>query len=354
MAATYGVFFAVLPVQPTISTNQLRDACQCVAKDHGDFVLKWTHHRNASLVHPALSDPLGFLEISGKLDIIDKENVQTIEQVCDRIVQLLETQAAVIGKAELLLVLQDTPIPLLPTELPMNANAETFRQYGLVGIKDAINISHVDELYELAVSTFEKLYALLQTKPKQHYKEIMRRDNNRFDFRMDLASGDDQWKKFEAAGKWKPLVKELLGENCSLVKCGCVLSLPGAGMQYYHSDGVHVGASASFDLEEAAPTHALCVFVPLIDLNRSVGYTEFWAGSHKYSKLLDKKGEQALPGGTDGILTKGDCLLYDYRTIHRGTPNASDVTRPVCYFLYSRKGMEGVEDQNFRSDSIFE
>ena len=350
MSATYGVFFAVLPVQPTISTGRLREACESVTTA-SDFELEWTHHRTASLRHPALQDPLEFIEISGKLVVTNKENNETVEQTCERIVNWLEeSQAQVIGKVELLLVLEHTPIPLLPTAVPMDASAETFSKYGLVGMKDAID--DLDGLYELALKTFEELYALLQTKAKKHFKEIMLRDNNRFDFRMDLVN--DQWKEFEAKGRWKPLVAQILGDDYSIVKCGCILSLPGADMQYYHSDGVHVGAAADFDSDEAASTHALCVFVPLIDLNHEVGYTEFWAGSHRYNRLLDKKGEQALPGGTDGILKKGECLLYDNRTIHRGTSNKSETTRPVCYFLYSKKGLETVEDQNFRSDSIFD
>jgi ectoine hydroxylase-related dioxygenase (phytanoyl-CoA dioxygenase family) len=133
-----------------------------------------------------------------------------------------------------------------------------------------------------------------------------------------------------------------------------VLSLPGTEVQYWHSDGVHVGDSSTLDdSDAAAPVHALCVFCPLIDLNEETGYTEFWAGSHKYSKLLAKKGEQALPGGTKGILNKGNFLVYDYRTIHRGMPNTSARARPVCYFLYTRAGFEFVEDQNFTEQSVF-
>jgi ectoine hydroxylase-related dioxygenase (phytanoyl-CoA dioxygenase family) len=145
-----------------------------------------------------------------------------------------------------------------------------------------------------------------------------------------------------------------LGPLHRIVKCGCVLSLPSCGMQYWHSDGIHRGKSADFDSNSAAPTHALCVFVPLVDLTESTGCTEFWAGSQKYSKLLQKGGEQSLPGGTLGLLNKGDALLYDYRTIHRGTANSSQSIRPVCYFLYARDGYEDVEDQNFRNESVFD
>jgi hypothetical protein len=34
-------------------------------------------------------------------------------------------------------------------------------------------------------------------------------------------------------------------------------------------------------------------------------------------------------------------------------PNSSNVARPVCYFLYTKKGFEFVEDQNFANQSVF-
>jgi ectoine hydroxylase-related dioxygenase (phytanoyl-CoA dioxygenase family) len=46
----------------------------------------------------------------------------------------------------------------------------------------------------------------------------------------------------------------------------------------------------------------------------------------------------------NGILKKGECLLYDYCTIHRGMPNTSKEDRPICYFLYTKPGQESVEN----------
>jgi ectoine hydroxylase-related dioxygenase (phytanoyl-CoA dioxygenase family) len=321
------------------------------------------------LAHPQLAEPLAFLEISGTL-MTDSE----AEDVCNEIVALLNQQDSVIGNAKLLLLLPHTPIPLLDLAMPDDESVDTFNKYGLMAMHKAVvqddnNNTLIDGLYDHAVATFERLYTAMiaknnsesssssQNKKKKHFKEIMQRDDNRFDFRLDLEDNNNMyWKDIESRGRWKSLVAEIFfGENnYSLIKCGCVLSLPGTSVQYYHSDGVHAGESADFASEAAAPTHALCVFLPLIDLDRSTGYTEFWAGSHKYQLLLQKKGLMALPGGHDGLLKKGDCLLYDYRTIHRGMPNTSKSDRPVCYFLYSKKGMEHVEDQNFVPESVFD
>jgi hypothetical protein len=353
MEKEYGVFFAVLPAQPSVAPSSLKGECEKIASDV-DFCVNWTHDRVASLIHPQLKDPLLFLEISGKL-LITADDASP-EAICSKIVDALNSRDSVVGNAELLLILEGTPIPVLDTELPKDGSVEAFHKYGLVAMENALD--DTDQLQELAVKTFELLYAEMVTKGGKKYKEIMQRDENRFDFRLDLdlanSVGSGGWRNIEAKGRWLPLVEKILGTGYSLVKCGCVLSLPGTGVQYWHSDGVHNGASANFGSDNAAPTHALCVFVPLIDLDMSTGFTEFWAGSHKYSKLLAKKGEQALPGGTNGILKKGECLLYDYRTIHRGMPNTSKGDRPVCYFLYTKPGQEFVENQNFVTDSVFD
>lgn len=351
--SSFGVFFAVLPAQPSIPPRKLKEVCEETASNLS-INLEWTHHREPNLIHPQLPKPLDFLEISGKLTLATDMD-QSPEAVCNDIIEALNQNSAIIGNVELLLILPNTPIPLLDLKMPENESTATFNEYGLMVMRNVLEDS-IDELHDHALATFEELYSAMKTKSKKkHYKEIMQRDDNRFDFRLDLDDKNNAiWKQVEEKGRWKSMVAEILGEEYSLIKCGCVLSLPGTSIQYYHSDGVHVGASATFESEKAASTHALCVFVPLIDLDRSTGYTEFWAGSHKYSNLMQKKGLQSLPGGHDGIIYKGDCLLYDYRTIHRGMPNDSQRTRPVCYFLYSKKGMEHVEDQNFVKESVFD
>lgn len=48
------------------------------------------------------------------------------------------------------------------------------------------------------------------------------------------------------------------------------------------------------------------MFLPLIDLTPATGYTQFWLGSHRYDRLLDAKGEQCVPGDTDGLCDAGN------------------------------------------------
>jgi hypothetical protein len=76
------------------------------------------------------------------------------------------------------------------------------------------------------------------------------------------------------------------------------------------------------------------------------------AGTQHFDGLLGKKGEQSLPGGTDGIVGLRSALLYDFRTVHRGMPNKSQEARPIFYVLYARRNWK--EIRNWGSSSVFE
>ena len=280
------------------------------------------------------------------------------------------------------------PMPLLASELPVVAPATTacgvpeggvaaFHSHGLLALPNALGGAALVDLRVGVLARFgECLSALRRAEARgagAHFSEIMQRDVGRYDCRLqemgapspgadaDLSPDTDKdsmacWSLAARGGAWVPLVRELLRGDCRIVRCGCVVSLPGCGEQYWHSDGAHVGTSAGWsDLDNpagaAAPPHAICVFVPLVDLSEDNGYTEFWSGSHHYAQLMDKKGEQSLPGGTKAILPAGGALLYDFRTIHRGMPNRSQQKRPIFYTIYANASWR--EKRNWDDKSVF-
>ena len=102
----------------------------------------------------------------------------------------------------------------------------------------------------------------------------------------------------------------------------------------------------------ASPPYALCVFVPLIDLDQSTGFTQFWPGSHVTDKLLGFGAAAEVLGGTvDGVCTAGSAIVYDYRTMHRGMPNVTrDVERPVLQFVYHASTYQ--ERTNYYGESL--
>lgn len=104
----------------------------------------------------------------------------------------------------------------------------------------------------------------------------------------------------------------------------------------------------------AAAPYALCVFVPLIDLDETVGYTQFWLGTHVTPGLVGFGGAAELLGGTvEAMVEAGSAVVYDYRLMHRGRANRSrDVVRPVLQFVYHVTTYR--ESKNYGTESLFE
>jgi hypothetical protein len=313
--------------------------------------------------------------------------------LCDLLEQLSDT----VGSAELVHFLP-TPMPLLPTALPrvsasqmspsdlLRLSVERFKTNGLVALTDAIPVPQLASLRSTVMTHFTACLDALRAQERagngNRFKEIMQRDFLRYDCRLPPEL------RMLGEGPWSSVVRTLLNGDCVMKMAGVVASLPGAGEQYWHSDGQHESddskgvrwcgdgsdgddddddddatastatsttATTKVDDDElsaaAAAPSMICVFVPLVDLTTTNGYTEFWAGSHLYKGLLDKKGEQSLPGGTNGIVSVGDCLVYDFRVVHRGMKNSSEDARPIMYLLYGREGAG--EERNWGDKSVF-
>ena len=134
-----------------------------------------------------------------------------------------------------------------------------------------------------------------------------------------------------------------------------VYSKLGAGDQDWHCDGRHLAGESRADFTGcgvSAP-YAVCVFVPLCDLNQEVGFTQFWGGSHVTDGLIGfGAAAKVLRGCVDGVVDAGGFVAYDYRTMHRGMRNTScGTTRPVLQFLYARSNYR--ETKNYGASSIF-
>jgi len=176
---------------------------------------------------------------------------------------------------------------------------------------------------------------------------------------------------------------------------GLVISRPGAKPQPFHMDGPHLKSwPAEFQAQAEAgaapngtlPIHALNVFIPLIDFKFEHGATELVPGSHdlhvgraldieiaRQAELLearqgmadsdsDSDGDKGGGGGGGGeawrppgsvapLLKMGDALVYDQRTVHRGTANTSNETRPLLYLLFKRPWYQ--ETINFGEEALF-
>jgi Ser/Thr protein kinase RdoA (MazF antagonist) len=126
------------------------------------------------------------------------------------------------------------------------------------------------------------------------------------------------------------LMHEVLGKGFVLGSFGAVISLPGSEHQHIHRD--HPPLFNQEELDSQIPSFAITVVIPLIDLTQETGSTRVWKGSHRLyrSQKLDFQ-ESFVP-----LVPIGSCYLMDYQLLHGGTPNTSNIVRPILYLNYYR------------------
>jgi len=223
------------------------------------------------------------------------------------------------------------------------------------------------------------------------FREMASRDLERFDLRLDGSPGarefveqyllglgtDEEVAAAAAAVEEHPppssttntcipaLLNDALGGSSYPDEIdfdiSVVYSRPGACAQKWHADGAHQTGvpDAGWEDEDGgksstlAPPYALCLFLPLIDLNAAVGFTQFWPGSHRYRDLMGFGPVAEVVGATfDGICQAGDGIWYDYRLWHRGMANhgSSKTVRPVVQVVFKKKWY--IERANYGEESI--
>jgi len=150
-------------------------------------------------------------------------------------------------------------------------------------------------------------------------------------------------------GGWAPTVRATLGAEVEW-QVSLICSRPGAPAGHWHSDGGHSRFTYGEEGESAPVAYALCAFVPLIplappsrtegDVCHGSGCTVFWPGSHRQPACLQlgAAASTRLDAVVCGApLEPGDALVYDYRTVHCGSPNQG-AQRPILQFTFSRRG----------------
>jgi ectoine hydroxylase-related dioxygenase (phytanoyl-CoA dioxygenase family) len=176
-----------------------------------------------------------------------------------------------------------------------------------------------------------------------NFNEVCRRQFGRFDVRQ-LCAPDASLFKLHAAdaasvAPWSGFVQQVLGESAVELNRGAVINSYGSDAQNWHRDGDPLWPHVHL------PPHCITVFVPLVDLDDTLGPTQFYPGSHdvlqahQYMGLDDKDLDVqcSLPLCAP-LVAEGGAIAFDYRIIHRGTGNTDHVRRvdrPVLYFVYA-------------------
>jgi len=130
------------------------------------------------------------------------------------------------------------------------------------------------------------------------------------------------------------VVQKLVGEDAQLHQLATDTPLRGSEYQDVHRDAPPLFPETG----EETPPFQLAVNFPLVDVTAERGPFEVTKATHMMSKeeglRLIESGEVKL----EPLLMKaGDVLIRDVRGLHRGTPNLSDVPRPMVVLGYSRR-----------------
>jgi hypothetical protein len=138
-----------------------------------------------------------------------------------------------------------------------------------------------------------------------------------------------------------PLLNAAFDGDFVLGAFGVVCSLPGAGPQGIHQDGGDIFPQAT--LNRLLPIVAVTVAFPLIEMNDVHGTTALWPGSHRDDKLASAE------KGHEPLVREGSCVFWDYRLRHGGTPNRSEVSRPLLTMTYCRSWF--VDPKNYHQQA---
>ena len=244
---------------------------------------------------------------------------------------------------------------------------DTLREFGIIvqnGILSKDRVQEIRALVDIAIQDVEDLLAFYRPEIEIGqdsflFQEIASRNLQRFDLRLtDSAAAKFVETEIMQHPAVESILKNCLGSYDEIdFDISCVYSRPGACHQGWHADGDHQKGGKYAGWEDdgwktsLSDPFAICLFIPLIDLNDDVGFTQFWPKSH-WSRDLAGLGKIAELTNTtfDALGKAGDAIFYDYRLMHRGMPNKSDVVRPVLQVVAKKNWY--VEKANYGEESI--
>jgi ectoine hydroxylase-related dioxygenase (phytanoyl-CoA dioxygenase family) len=130
------------------------------------------------------------------------------------------------------------------------------------------------------------------------------------------------------------IVERLVGADPVLCQVATDTPLKGSEHQEIHRDAPPLFP----ELRVETPPFQLAVNFPLCDVTLDNGPFEIALGTHRIPK------DEAMRLLSDGrvrlepvTMSLGDVMVRDVRALHRGTPNRTDVPRPMAVIGYSRK-----------------
>lgn len=232
-----------------------------------------------------------------------------------------------------------------------NEKAQEFHTTGFCILDNVLDTISLETFRDKAMANFNEVLSMvsLGIGIKHGYKEIVQRHERRYEMPYKMIEiGALEYSKLPLI---KELVTNILGPDHHVVNVSLVVSDAGAGDQSWHSDGPHVS------IGEYLPCHCMNIFIPLVDVDLENGPTSFRPGSQYLTIDLQKKFlaaflKKTLKPIATPVLKMGSILLFDYRILHRGTANKTELPRPILVLTFGKSWYK--DNLNFPTNSVFD
>jgi ectoine hydroxylase-related dioxygenase (phytanoyl-CoA dioxygenase family) len=130
------------------------------------------------------------------------------------------------------------------------------------------------------------------------------------------------------------IVEKLVGEDAVMPQLATDTPLFGSDYQEIHRDAPPLFP----EIEQETLPFQLAVNFPLVDVTPENGPFEVARGTHMLTKAEGLRRLEAGEVKLEAVTLKlGDVMIRDVRGLHRGTPNRTNVPRPMCVIGYSRR-----------------
>ncbi len=212
------------------------------------------------------------------------------------------------------------------------------------GVTVVKNMFHKKQL-QLLKKEVNDIYSIVRNKianlsrPLKKHSDITERYLGRLDFKCGFTANI-----FEETAQ--PII-QLINNFSPTIDFrhywGAIPSVSGAGSTNMHRDvypilntteGVNLGS-----LDVSLPPYYFTALIPLVNITLENGPTEFIKGSHR-RLIVDANQEDIYAP----LLSPGDIVIFDGRTLHRGAANQSADERLVAYITFAA---EWYHDQTF-------
>jgi len=208
---------------------------------------------------------------------------------------------------------------------------DEFAKNGVLVFKNKISKDHLqiitDEIAIIRRIVMDKIDGM--ARPIKTYSDIAERQLGRFDYRCGFTSPIFR----EIAEPIIKLTKELSPFIDFRHYWGAIPSQPGAGPTDIHRDVyplLNITEGQNLDLLDIKlPPYYFTVLMPIVEITKENGPTQFLKGSHLLPVVDESTAEIYSP-----LLSPGDFVIFDGRTMHRGSANNSQQERLVAYITF--------------------